>query len=882
MKFRKIFIFLLFFLILLNQVFTNLKFSEILPNTIDDANLEYIELHNSWDLVLYLSWYILKDKSWKEFIFNDSYFLNPLEKKKYYRPETKILLNNTDEQLFLYDNFWNLIDSYSYTNSENWKVIIINQIIVDTQTWSVEDNSDELLTQTWSNNNIDLESSQLWVTENDTNDSIIDDNNINTNSWVLDISNDTQSWVLDSFTWSINNYILTPEVKFVFQSPSYILEKDEKLTIYNCDTSKEECKINLDLSSSFTWSFKSSDFSCVTSFWFVTWEENKCNPWTIIVPEWSYDFNFKLIHKINSDIFSELQIQILNKWYIKTSITWWNTFINNVYNDSNQINIEKPEIVVQSWLDKNNECTNKKSCSVNFLYQTKNSKERCLWDFWWAIYDIWLENKCNPWYVKYNNWNYIVKLKVYQDTNPNNYNANEIKFTNIIVENNDKKLEQSFVELKNDIIENVFIDLKKELVFNYNKLKINKVLPNPIGSDDWEFIELINKWNIDIDLSKCILDDILNWWSKPYKFKNTDFIKKWEIRIFNKEVTKINLNNDKDEVNIICDWILIDKLTWTTNVKEWEYLDHSNLDVLLWKALVIEVIENNLLKIQFLNSKKIEKLNFLWLNIYDNQELTDYLNDTLTSEEIEVELDSNKLRDNNNNLLWTVYIWWNSLNKKLIEQWYAKTISDYDFKYKDDYIKAETIAKKNNIWIWTSNNEIKKINESKTVTVKSQKKLEAIITVQWKMTAKKILTWNIITCFDTCSINFDWTNSTWNIKKYNWDFWNSKKFDWKNPPSIKYEKFWNYKVYLAVSNDTWEINMKTFNVNFYKSPKVEKKSSKVTKVSSTWKTLNTNDKIIEQEFIDIETNNNSIYYYIFLAIFWIILVVILLKKEKMI
>ncbi|MDP2396616.1 MAG: hypothetical protein Q8S84_05515 [bacterium] len=75
-------------------------------------------------------------------------------------------------------------------------------------------------------------------------------------------------------------------------------------------------------------------------------------------------------------------------------------------------------------------------------------------------------------------------MKVYQDTNPNNYNANEIKFTNIIVENNDKKLEQSFVELKNDIIENVFIDLKKELVFNYNKLKINKVLPNPIGSDD--------------------------------------------------------------------------------------------------------------------------------------------------------------------------------------------------------------------------------------------------------------------------------------------------------------------------------------------------------------------------------------------------------------
>ncbi len=212
----------MFFMILLNQVFTNLKFSELLPNTDDDVNLEYIELHNSWDLVLSLSGYLLKDKSWKEFVFNDTFILNPLEKKKYYRTETKILLNDTDEQISLYDNFWNLIDTYSYTDSENWKVIIIGQDNLDNNTWVQEENNpNEPLSETGTTDN----QTNTWV--------------INTQSWTNDnpSDNDSQTWVLDTFSWS-NDDNLQPEIKYVFQSPSYLVEKDEILSEYNCDTSK--------------------------------------------------------------------------------------------------------------------------------------------------------------------------------------------------------------------------------------------------------------------------------------------------------------------------------------------------------------------------------------------------------------------------------------------------------------------------------------------------------------------------------------------------------------------------------------------------------------------------------------------------------------------
>jgi hypothetical protein len=114
-------IFVLFF-ILFNQVFAEIFFSEIFPNTIDDANLEYIELYNSWSIEKSLSWFILKDKSDKQYQFWSWETIWSWQTKKYFRTQTKILLNNSGEELFLYDNSWILVDSFSYSSSIKSKV----------------------------------------------------------------------------------------------------------------------------------------------------------------------------------------------------------------------------------------------------------------------------------------------------------------------------------------------------------------------------------------------------------------------------------------------------------------------------------------------------------------------------------------------------------------------------------------------------------------------------------------------------------------------------------------------------------------------------------------------------------------------------------------
>jgi hypothetical protein len=51
-----------------------------------------------------------------------------------------------------------------------------------------------------------------------------------------------------------NNIIIEKlllDIKYNFQLPTYLLEKDDNVLVYNCDRTKELCKVNLDLRNSF-------------------------------------------------------------------------------------------------------------------------------------------------------------------------------------------------------------------------------------------------------------------------------------------------------------------------------------------------------------------------------------------------------------------------------------------------------------------------------------------------------------------------------------------------------------------------------------------------------------------------------------------------------
>jgi len=130
MNIKKIIVIIFLYISLINYVFSAIYISEIMPNTIDDVNLEYIELTNSWNNIEYLNSYILKDKSQKEFIFWTWDFIESNQKIKFYRPQTKILLNNTKEELYLFNDLWKIIDKLIYEKSVKWEKIINNHYII--------------------------------------------------------------------------------------------------------------------------------------------------------------------------------------------------------------------------------------------------------------------------------------------------------------------------------------------------------------------------------------------------------------------------------------------------------------------------------------------------------------------------------------------------------------------------------------------------------------------------------------------------------------------------------------------------------------------------------------------------------------------------------
>lgn len=775
---KKIFAIFLCFFFCFDISFWTLFISEVLPNTTDDTNLEYIEIYNYSTWIIDLAWYSLKDSWDKTYIFPTT-ILNREEKKKFFRPETKILLNNTDETLYLYDNNWNLIDTFSWQNSEKWLVItnpnslnlpdlnLGNSWSIDSQTWTLENTwslSDSWTTDfsswnslentwtffeipdieieiqswlqfswTWKDYfctnksackiNLNLEKIFTWTfdiskywclwdfsgwsfttidTEKKCNPWYVNYwtwnfevwvkvfelwNESNFKTWSINILNSeitSQTWEVISESWSSNdipenNLISTwiqnieiPEIFFDFQSPSYVINSDNLQEIFFCDTTKDECKINFNLEKSFSW-YKESDFSCFIDLLFETSEKNKCNPNTIIFPTWENLVKFRIFETGNENNFKEKTIKIINNGKIISNNTWrWSTNSNFT---NPKIYINQPKIIIQSGLDENNFCK-KSDCSLNLDYKPENTKLACLWDFWWWIFDAWTDKKCNPWYVKYKSGQYRVRLRVYEQGNDSNYKEDFLYFKNSentekkedeLIENPEKiwenttpvakikiqwkiwinkKLSWNYLEcftkdicsvnfdasdsydmekdkltyfwdfwnwetsdkenpasvkynfwkynIKLIVKDELWLESKDEFIVNilpeekkkdeipkeieknednyFAGLKINKVLFNPVWADNDEFIELKNISNFWINLKSCLLDDKLIWWSKAYKIENDLIIPSLKTKKFYKTETKINLNNDFDEVNLICSWALVDKIFWETKAKEWEIL----------------------------------------------------------------------------------------------------------------------------------------------------------------------------------------------------------------------------------------------------------------------------------------------------------------------
>jgi hypothetical protein len=142
---KNTFIILLVFFLSPIGLYAQVYISEIMPNTDDDANMEYIDIINTACESIDIWGYSIADKE-KSYTFAAGSTLASHEKYRLSRPISKIILNNTNEELILRNKEGDIISSYSYASSTKGIPISIHTNLEEC-TDSESEESDDTETQ---------------------------------------------------------------------------------------------------------------------------------------------------------------------------------------------------------------------------------------------------------------------------------------------------------------------------------------------------------------------------------------------------------------------------------------------------------------------------------------------------------------------------------------------------------------------------------------------------------------------------------------------------------------------------------------------------------------------------------------------------------------
>lgn len=634
------------------------------------------------------------------------------------------------------------------------------------------------------------------------------------------------------------------ETQLAFQSPTYLLEQDPNQNeSFHCDPSKTECKVNFNLLMKISGDWKNipTKYSCQWSFGKedLTWEEQKCNPNTLNYPVWEFQLQYTIWEKDIPQNTYTRSFSIKNTWYQKPPSSWSNSspvIIKEPYY------LPDPIIEVQSGLDETNTCKNQ-DCKVNLLYTTKSSKEACVWDFWLG-YTTWEEQKCNPSYVSYPKWDFTITLKIFEKWNESNLKTNSLHISNIEVSPKKPPISQESIIWSQETL------LSQEEILSLYTLEIVWVLPNPVWSDDFEYIEIENIWEKELDLKWCSLDDILDGGSKPYHFTDTFLIASGEKSKIYKAQTKLNINNSWQEaIYLFCHWEIIDQLNWNfstpegflithdifpEDIREVKKIKNSNQfeihyqnwevltqDIMSFYDIIGEIMEENISQVQKRKkvftliensfSQKISKqksgIKVSWKSVPHSQLIFEiqkhqddeeiwffrYLFPSVFAQENQLITLSTDSLGNYSYALPFLSVW-NYSTKTFFILWDEHQLElpiNHTLEIDSDYLE----------YISTSQTNTQLKEQIYTYPV-------AKITLQGKLSKNKSFSWNTLTCFwvDECSVNLDGSQSVWKKLKYFWDYGWEKTFSTKNPASFTFTSPGKYIISLTVQD---EINAHT-------------------------------------------------------------------------
>ena len=158
----------------------------------------------------------------------------------------------------------------------------------------------------------------------------------------------------------------------------------------------------------------------------------------------------------------------------------------------------------------------------------------------------------------------------------------------------------------------VTVKLNSDFVGGYNGtndvsvLNISEILPNPVGSDTTEFVELFNPTDEDLDISGLKLDDEEGG-SKAYTFPDNTIILAHEYKVFGRQDTKLALNNTSDSVRILYpDGTIIQEIRFDDVVEGVSYVRDSE-GTWLWTSNITPGAENFVAIIPEVKGTKIIK-----------------------------------------------------------------------------------------------------------------------------------------------------------------------------------------------------------------------------------------------------------------------------------
>lgn len=154
---------------------------------------------------------------------------------------------------------------------------------------------------------------------------------------------------------------------------------------------------------------------------------------------------------------------------------------------------------------------------------------------------------------------------------PGNKNIIEIPQDSKSVKKDDAKEEDSSdLEKKTEEkVENKSLDFSDSIV-------ISEILPDPDGKDNqegaFEWLELFNEGEKDVNLKGWILDDVQNKGSKAYQIKEDLVIKAKKYLVISSKDSKLFFNNPGDEVNLFWpDGVLVDSVEYQKSKEGYSY-----------------------------------------------------------------------------------------------------------------------------------------------------------------------------------------------------------------------------------------------------------------------------------------------------------------------